>query len=75
MLFSNPEMRAAFIELHGTDKPGAKFKIGQRVRFDHKLFPETLSGTVQAVNHADGNFEYLIEGAFVLAWESQLRSV
>lgn len=78
MLFDNPEMRQAFTEMYGTDKEGAKFKIGQRVKFTTTLNdqPAEWTGKVEAVNFvAAQQYEYLIEGAFVLAWEEQLTEV
>jgi len=75
LLFNDPALRKACIELYGTNRHGAKFKIGQVVRFTKK-FVEGVSkvyvGAVQAVNCTGEGVEYLIEGAPVLAWENEL---
>lgn len=78
MIFDNPEIRQVFRDLHGTDLPQAKFRIGQIVRFAHKLddIAQEWIGKVEAVNYTGNRFgfEYLIENAPVLAWENQLTA-
>ena len=71
MIFLSPEMRQAYIELHGDDKEGAKFRIGQKVVFNKE--GEVHTGTVLAVNFIeDGVYEYLIDVTALLAWEDEL---
>jgi len=77
MPFDNPKMREVFIELHGWNKSGAKYKIGDNVVFTTTLGDRraTWTGKVQTVNHVEGDqYEYLIEGAPVLAWEEELKT-
>ncbi len=76
MMFDKTNMRAEFVNLHGTDKVNAKFKIGDKVSFKVSLadIPFDWIGNVEAVNFVDEEYgyEYLIEGSPVLAWEEQL---
>jgi len=56
-----------FAENHGGDMPGAKFKVGEQVRFEGELY------TITGVNDSDG-FEYSLENRAYLVWEDELES-
>lgn len=68
MLFSIPEIARVYIDLHGRDQPGAKYKIGTIVRVgEHEC--EILAVNVQDA----GETEYLVRGMSVLVWEQQIQ--
>jgi hypothetical protein len=65
----------AYVELHNTNLPGARFKIGDFVHYDHPLIAG--DGHVRAVNHIDDNeYEYAIGGVInLLFWENELKPI
>jgi len=72
----NPEVKAkwlaAFVLDSNKDVVGAKFKIGDVVTFTHTNLAEPMVTKVIAVSPNDDTFEYAVEGATFLAWESEL---
>ena len=70
---------SAFVELHNTDIPGAKFKIGDFVHYGHKELGFEGDGHVRAVNNVGDEtdvFEYAVGGVInLLFYEDELTLV
>jgi transcription antitermination factor NusG len=60
-----------FIQLHSSNRVGAKFKIGDKVKVTH--IDGNFEGEVLAVNSIDGEFEYAVSNMVFLAWESEME--